>query len=136
MRYTLLVALIFTAIGCAQQTEVSKQSLHATISNLDTEQAPYNPDSSLAFAASPTPTLRSARLASAPGPTLGAIADFKEMYGLPVFGQGNLGEPLDVYPTYFGGERRSPGARRGAGSGHAGATRSAGAARAAGRSFR
>jgi hypothetical protein len=117
----------------AQQTEVSKQSLHATISNLDTEPALYNPDSSLAFAASPTPTLRSARLASAAGPTLGAITDFKEMYGLPVFGPGNLGEPLDIYPANFGGERHRA-ARRAAGSGHASVARPAGAARAAGRS--
>ncbi len=138
MRYTLLIALMFTAIGYAQDTEVSKQSLHATISNLDTEPRPYKPDDSLSFAASPTPTLRSERLASAPGPTLGEITDFQETYGLPVFGQGNLDAPDDLYPTYFGGgEMRRPigqaGARPGtrAAAGRRGGKAAAAPARAA-----
>ncbi len=101
MRYTLLVAAITAALCCAQDTQVSQQSLHGTISNLDTEPAPYNPDHSLRFAASPRPTLQSERAASAPGPTLGAITDFQETYGLPVFGQGNFYD--DFYPGYFGG---------------------------------
>jgi len=103
MRYTLLVAMISAAICCAQDTEVSKQSLRGTISNLDPEPAPYSPDKSLSYAAAPTPNLRSSRLDSAPGPTLGAITDFQETYGLPVFGQGNLYGPDVLYAPYLGG---------------------------------
>jgi len=101
MKATLLAVLLSAAICCAQDTEVSKQSLHGTISNLDAQPAPYNPSNSLRYAASPAPTLRSARRDSAPGPTLGAITDFQESYALPVFGQGNLGLAEPVYPGYF-----------------------------------
>jgi hypothetical protein len=114
MRYLLLVALASTAIGWAQETEVSKQSMHGTISNLDPDPAIYKPDTSLRYAATPTPTLRSERLASAPGATLGEITDFQETYGLPVFGQGNGYNP-DVYANGYGdGIVPGPIARRGA----------------------
>jgi hypothetical protein len=102
MRYTLLVAMISAAICCAQDTGVSKQSLRGTISNLDPEPAPYSPDQSLPYAAAPTPNLRSSRFDSAPGPSLGAIADFHETYGVPSFA------PDVLYPTYLGGGFQRP----------------------------
>lgn len=104
MKYALLAALISGALCCAQDTETSKQSLHGVISNLDSEPAPYNPSNSLRYAATPTPSLRAERRDSAPGQTLGAITDFQETYGLPVFGQGNqfLNDDGVYFPGYFG----------------------------------
>ncbi|HUA21028.1 MAG TPA: hypothetical protein VMB25_19910 [Bryobacteraceae bacterium] len=104
MKATLWAVLLSAAICCAQDTEVSKQSLHGTISNLDPEPAPYVPNNALRYAATPTPSLREIRRESAPGPTLGEITDFQETYGLPVFGQGNLFGAYGVYPGYgYGG---------------------------------
>lgn len=109
-----MVALLSTAIGWAQETEVSKQSMHGTISNLDPDPAIYKPDNSLRYAATPTPTLRQERQASAPGATLGEITDFQETYGLPVFGQGNLYAPGLYANDYGDGIVPGPMARRGA----------------------
>jgi hypothetical protein len=82
-------ALALCALPIVAQDKVSTQSLQATFSNLDKEPPPYIPDPSLGYSASQDP--RPNR------PTLGAIADFQETYGLPVFSP----QPPVYYPAYY-----------------------------------
>jgi hypothetical protein len=72
------MATVFLAGSLVAQTaQVSNQSLKASFSNLDKEPAPYVPDPSLGYSG-----LQDGRPNR---PTLGAIADFQETYGLPTF---------------------------------------------------